>query len=754
MRKRLLCALAFGVLLCTAGLAQIPQVNNSGFENWDNLGTNSVEPQEWNSFMTADANILTQFGKKKRVDRSTKVRPGTAGSYSAVIWSTSEVGIVANGNLTCGKINMGSTTPSSSDNYNFTKTSDMAFAEALGGRPDSLVVWLYFKPVSTGGSDAARIHAVIHDTYDVRDPANSNSLPHIVGDAALNFTGPTNQWVRKSIPFTYSGPATDPNYILISFTTNAVPGGGTAGDSLYIDDFQLIYNPPVAGVSNTPACGTGSVTVTSDKSGTQTFELCDNSGNPLLSWSGNATSHTFNGVADGIYRGRVTWNTLVSALSSPTTLTNTAIPTAGVNATPGCNTGSVIVTSTVNANQTFYLCDQSGATLSTWAGVAASHEFTGLIDANYTGKADNGGCMSGLSAPVTLTNDLMPNAFASSTPGCGSGSVSVISSLTGTQTFYLCDAGGNVLQSWTGNASYYEFINQASGDYTGYVVSGSCTSSLSSATTLTNSPGPLATIASTPDCDLGSVTITSDQNTNQVFYLCDVNGNILDSWSGTDISHTFTGLNSGDYKGKVDIAGCVSALSATESLANYITPAILSQPADTLVCENLDAAFAVTDDGNAISFQWQVNAGGIWTDITAAGSNPVYGGYTTATLSLSGVIMANDGLFYRCIVGNTGCDVTSDSAELMVDLCTGIDQENQQESIQVFPNPFSSSLTISLSSSELYTAEVFSVDGRSIFRTELQGGTHLLSTGNWPRGVYMLNISSESELRTLRIVKQ
>jgi len=218
------------------------QINNGGFENWDNLGTNNVEPTNWNSFMTADANIITQFGKKKRVDRSVVIRPGTDGSYSVVLWSTNEAGTIANGNVTTGKINMGSTSPTNSANYNFTKTTDGNFNHVFTSQPDSIVFWARFKP-SSNGTEQARVHAVIHDSYDLRDPADAGSTSHIVGDATLNFTKTNGLWVRKSVPFVYSGPSFTPAHILISLTTNMTPGGGSAGDSLYIDDMMVIYNP-------------------------------------------------------------------------------------------------------------------------------------------------------------------------------------------------------------------------------------------------------------------------------------------------------------------------------------------------------------------------------------------------------------------------------------------------------------------------------------------------------------------------------
>jgi hypothetical protein len=232
--------------------AQYPPINNGGFENWDNLGSNSVEPASWNSFMTANSTWLTSFGKKKRVDRSNVKRPGSAGTYSAIIWSTNETVAIANGNLTCGKINMGSTNATDPSNYNYTASTESGFNHSFIGHPDSLVVWLRFKPAS-GGAEQARMNAVIHDSYDLKDPADAGSTSHVVGSATLNFPKTSGLWVRKSIPFVYSGPATTSAYILISFTTNMTPGGGSAGDSLYIDDLEVIYNTNLSVGTISPA---------------------------------------------------------------------------------------------------------------------------------------------------------------------------------------------------------------------------------------------------------------------------------------------------------------------------------------------------------------------------------------------------------------------------------------------------------------------------------------------------------------------
>ena len=223
-------------LISTATLFS-QQIDNASMEEWDNLGISTEEPANWNSFMTATGGLA--FFGSQQVEQSSDVASTSSGMYSARVFSRSVLGIVANGNLTLGQINMGSSTPSSTDNYNFTNTADSDFSQILTAMPDSIVFWVQFN--ASNNADSARIHAIIHDEYDFRDPIDAASAQYTVAVAGLNY-GTTNGWERKSLPFDYVGPSTTAKFILITFTTNKIPGGGSAGDEVFIDDVELIYN--------------------------------------------------------------------------------------------------------------------------------------------------------------------------------------------------------------------------------------------------------------------------------------------------------------------------------------------------------------------------------------------------------------------------------------------------------------------------------------------------------------------------------
>lgn len=232
----LFCATAF---LSLSTMAQM-QVGNSDFENWDNVGDSEEEPTNWNSFMTADCTLgsfMCGIAQSQLIERSTDAH---SGSYSARIWSKSTFGIVANGNMTLGRVHMGSSTADDSDNYNYTDIADPDFNQPFTGNPDSLVAWVKFNPQSA--TDKARVSATIHNDNNYRDPDDGSATNFVVAKAVHNYNSTDDEWQRISVPFDYIGPSTDAQYILITFTTSNTPGGGSANDEVFIDDLEMIYN--------------------------------------------------------------------------------------------------------------------------------------------------------------------------------------------------------------------------------------------------------------------------------------------------------------------------------------------------------------------------------------------------------------------------------------------------------------------------------------------------------------------------------
>lgn len=226
------------------------QFSNRGFETWANFGSSNAtnEPVHWHSGMSASgafSGFLSQ-----QIEPSTQVRPGSTGSKSVKMWPKSVVGVTANGNLTCGRMNAGSMSASGSGNYNYTQRSDDRFNTPINAVPDSLTVWVCFRSASPDQNASAK--AMIHGDADFREVANGTYDPSdkLVATASCSFkrtsvSGGSYNWRRLSIPFVEQGPCHDPKYILFTITTNEVPGEGGTSDDMYVDDILLVYNPSV-----------------------------------------------------------------------------------------------------------------------------------------------------------------------------------------------------------------------------------------------------------------------------------------------------------------------------------------------------------------------------------------------------------------------------------------------------------------------------------------------------------------------------
>ena len=245
--------LAAAVLLSGAAQAQNrPQITNGDFETWTFDGANL--PNYFNSFQTADGLFsgLAYDKNNRQVKRSTDKRPGSPGSYSCSIWSRKVSGVVAQGNLTTGRVHAAAMSATGKNNYNYSDRDgsntnngvNNPCAMPFTGRPDSLVVWVKFTPNGTDSSHPyAKVTATIHSDFDYIDGYAQTSDSKYVVATAINMTiAKTNgNWKRLSIPFNYKNNGAQPRYILLSAATNAYPGGGHENDYLYLDDITLVY---------------------------------------------------------------------------------------------------------------------------------------------------------------------------------------------------------------------------------------------------------------------------------------------------------------------------------------------------------------------------------------------------------------------------------------------------------------------------------------------------------------------------------
>ncbi|MCC9168689.1 Ig-like domain-containing protein [Pontibacter harenae] len=91
-----------------------------------------------------------------------------------------------------------------------------------------------------------------------------------------------------------------------------------------------------------------------------------------------------------------------------------------------------------------------------------------------------------------------------------------------------------------------------------------------------------------------------------------------------------------------------------------LLPNITAQPANSAVCSGSNAGFNVTVTGGGLSYQWMVDDGTGYKNVS---DNTVYAGATTNTLTLTTPDVALSGYKYKCVVNSSTCGTTSTSAE-------------------------------------------------------------------------------------------
>lgn len=224
-------------------------ITNGGFEgNWSNN-----EPQGWHSFVSATGDYKKFVtGNTGQFQQSTDKRPGSTGSYSAQLQSKTLLGINANGNCTNGRINAGSMRATdASGNYAFSDPSQPNYTTSFVGCPDSLVFWAKYIPGGgnvTDASNKARAHATLLTNARYQDPETTDYSAIKIAEATSNYSATSSKgWQRIAVPFVYTSVSpSQMAYMLLTFSTNATPGGGNADkenpDNVYIDDAEMIYN--------------------------------------------------------------------------------------------------------------------------------------------------------------------------------------------------------------------------------------------------------------------------------------------------------------------------------------------------------------------------------------------------------------------------------------------------------------------------------------------------------------------------------
>lgn len=234
MMKKILLTLFVGMSLTANAQYQLA---NSGFEEWESLSSGE-EPVKWSSFVDGTGSMKSMAGKVQIAKISDDLRPGTTGRYSVKINARSVVGVIAQGNLTTGCVNMGSMTATdASGNYNYINEQRSDQAMRFSGHPDALRVWVKFS-----GSKPGKVSALLTTKGYYQDPISGNRNTAALVSQATKADIPSNgTWTQYDIPFTENAASLEPYYAFVNISTSNTPGAGSASDYMFVDDMEMVY---------------------------------------------------------------------------------------------------------------------------------------------------------------------------------------------------------------------------------------------------------------------------------------------------------------------------------------------------------------------------------------------------------------------------------------------------------------------------------------------------------------------------------
>lgn len=204
-----------------------------------------------------------------------------------------------------------------------------------------------------------------------------------------------------------------------------------------------------------------------------------------------------------------------------------------------------------------------------------------------------------------------PIATVSAIPDCNTGTIKVMSSLSGNQTFYLTDNSGAVLDNASANASFYNFTGLSDGVYKGKVEKEGQMSALSSAVTLTNNTTP-----EQPSNMAGN--LSPCQGTSQTYSITNdpevdaYNWTLPSTWTGSSTSSTIT-VVVGNTDGNISVIpenDCGNGIPRTLTVGVNELP---SQPSiisgETAPCEGNSITYTVDNNPNVLSYVWSLPNG-------------------------------------------------------------------------------------------------------------------------------------------------
>jgi len=298
-----------------------------------------------------------------------------------------------------------------------------------------------------------------------------------------------------------------------------------------------------------------------------------------------------------------------------------------------CTGSSVLLTGTIFPPGALYQWQLNGIAIP----LANAATYSANAPGNYTLLGTNA-CASGSSFPTTVSEQtIIPTASISSgtTSICGSGSIVLLSYVTGTPVTYQWKRNGSFL----GGATNSTYTATQTGSYSVMVVN-ACGNVTSNTISITQAVIPTATISSgaTTVCTGGSTLLSSSVTGVPVTYQWQRNGTNIASAS----SATYAATLDGNYT-LVATNACGNVTSNAIALTSITPPApSITAAGPVSICTGGSVVLNSSVTGTApISYQWQRNGVNISAATGVSYTATLSGTYRLQTTNSCGTVFSN-----------------------------------------------------------------------------------------------------------------
>jgi hypothetical protein len=206
------------------------QLENPGFEFWENAIADIEEPVDWNSIKTADDPSIADVAPIT----FERVTDAFSGEYALKLYNVNAFGITATGAICNGRFHAEFNLDNS---FSYTDSTDARWHTPFTWRPDSLTGWFKYFPQE---DDICQFKIILHEK-ECKLPENG-TMDNWIGMAVYQSApGVTYEnWTRFSVPFEYFN-GKNPRFTLCVINSGDSTEA-TVGSYLILDDLELIYN--------------------------------------------------------------------------------------------------------------------------------------------------------------------------------------------------------------------------------------------------------------------------------------------------------------------------------------------------------------------------------------------------------------------------------------------------------------------------------------------------------------------------------